>query len=79
MTDKLATQMEIICLVIESRRHAREFDFYKELIEMLKTIFEIKQNQDLYFFVGYTSSVKIWHNGTFKCQKLRKRYLSVIF
>lgn len=48
--DKLASQMERICSAIESRSYAKEVDPYKELMETLKAIPEIKQNQELYFF-----------------------------
>ncbi|XP_056176992.1 uncharacterized protein LOC130140740 [Syzygium oleosum] len=49
-TTKLATQMERICSAIESMSHARKFDPYKEIIETLKAISEIKQDKELYFF-----------------------------
>jgi len=56
--DKLATQMERICSAIESRSYAK-FDPYKELIETLKAIPEIKQDQELYFFaLDYFSEKK---------------------
>lgn len=51
---KLTTQMDRICSAIESWSNAtslaREYDPYKEIMETLKAIPEIMQDEELYFF-----------------------------
>ncbi|XP_056168462.1 L10-interacting MYB domain-containing protein-like isoform X3 [Syzygium oleosum] len=51
---KLASQIDRLCSAVESRSNAtsiaREFDPYKEIMQTLKAIPEIKQDRKLYFF-----------------------------
>ncbi|XP_048140551.1 L10-interacting MYB domain-containing protein-like [Rhodamnia argentea] len=51
---KLASQIDRLCSFVESRSSvssiAREFDPYKEIMQTLKAIPEIKQDRKLYFF-----------------------------
>lgn len=53
-SDKLASQIDRLCSAIESRSNAtsivREFDPYKEIVQILKDIPEIKQDRKLFFF-----------------------------
>ncbi|XP_039172115.1 L10-interacting MYB domain-containing protein-like [Eucalyptus grandis] len=53
-SDKLASQIDRLCSAIESRSNAtsivREFDPYKEIVQILKAIPEIKQDRKLFFF-----------------------------
>lgn len=53
-SDKLTSQIDRLCSAIESRSNAtsivREFDPYKEIVQILKAIPEIKQDRKLFFF-----------------------------